>query len=162
LKQNLEGNNRDHAPSPLWARARETKMENPIIRDEKALEMMEQIDYDFEKFERGRMPQVSMSIRTELLDKVTQYFIIRNEDGTIVNLGCGLDTRYSRLDNQKIYWYDLDLPEPIRIRRRFFKETERYKMIARSVFDYTWMDEIKTDKPILIIVGGVADVVPGR
>jgi len=154
LKQNLEGIT-ETMLIPLWARAKETRMENPIIKDEMALEMMEQIDYDFEKFERGRMPQVSISIRTELLDKATQYFIDRNEDGTIVNLGCGLDTRYTRLDNKKVHWYDLDLPEPIRIRRRFFKETERYKMIARSVFDYTWMGEIKTDKPILIIVEGL-------
>jgi len=154
LKQNLEGIT-ETMLIPLWARAKETRMENPIIRDEMALEMMEQIDYDFENFERGRMPQVSIAIRTELLDKATHDFIGRHPDGTIINMGCGLDTRYTRLDNKKVHWYDLDLPEPIRIRRRFFKETERYKMIARSVFDYTWMDEIKTDKPILIIVEGL-------
>lgn len=140
---------------PLWARAMETKLENPIIRDEKAMEMMEQIDYDFEKFEHKRMPQVSIAIRTELLDNATKDFLQRHPDCYIINLGCGLDTRFSRLDNGRIHWYDLDLPEPIRIRKRFFNETQRYRMIARSVFDYTWIHEVKTDRPVLFIAEGL-------
>lgn len=34
---------------PLWARAVETKKNNSIIKDYKALDMMESIDYDFSK-----------------------------------------------------------------------------------------------------------------
>jgi len=140
---------------PLWARAVETKRPHPIIKDEKALEMMNRIEYDFSQFEGRRMPQVSIAIRTELLDKATQDFMERNRDGIVINVGCGLDTRFSRLDNGNIHWYDLDLPEPIRIRKQFFKETDRYKMIARSVFDYGWIKEIKADNPVLIIVEGL-------
>ena len=154
LKQNLEGIT-ETLLIPLWARAMETKMENPIIKDEKALEMMQKIDYDFEKFEQKRMPQVSIAIRTEILDKATEEFMKRHTNGTVINIGCGLDTRYFRLDNHKIYWYDLDLPEPIRIRKHFFQETEHYKMIARSVFDDAWINEIKKDNPVLFIVEGL-------
>ena len=154
MKQNLEGIT-ETLLIPLWARAQETQRENPIIRDDKALEMMEQIDYDFQIFKRKRMPQVSIAIRTELMDKATNDFIKRHPDGTVVNIGCGLDTRYSRLDNHQIYWYDLDLPEPIRIRKRFFQETEHYKMISKSVFDRNWADEVKKDKIILFIIEGL-------
>lgn len=120
MKQNLEGITKTLL-IPLWTRAMETKMENPIIRDEKALEMMDQIDYDFEKFEHGRMPQVSIAIRTELLDKATHDFMDRHPDGTIVNMGCGLDTRYSRLNNQKIYWYAWTCPSPSASENSFLK-----------------------------------------
>jgi O-methyltransferase involved in polyketide biosynthesis len=73
----------------------------------------------------------------------------------IINIGCGLDTRFSRIDNGKVHWYDLDLPESIHLRRQFFKETERYQMIAKSVFDYSWIQEIPKGTPILIIVEGL-------
>lgn len=154
MKQKLEGIT-ETMLIPLWVRAVETQLENPIIRDEMAVEMMGEIDYDFEEFEHHRMPQVSIAIRTELLDRATLDFIGRHASGTVINIGCGLDTRYSRLDNHTIYWYDLDLPEPIRIRKHFFKETEHYKMITSSVFHYTWIDEVKKDEPVLIIIEGL-------
>ena len=99
--------------------------------------------------------QVSIVVRTELLDKAVMVFMDGNPDGIIVNIGCGLDTRFHRLDNGSIHWYNLDLPKPIKIRKHFFEETERYKMIAKSVFDYTWIDNIKADGPVLIIIEGV-------
>ena len=141
---------------PLWARAIETKRADPIIRDEYAVNLMENINYDFHKFEKAWMSQVGVSIRTELLDKATQKFIQANPDAVVINLGCGLDTRFFRVDNGSIQWYELDLPEPIRIRRHFFPETERYHMIEKSVFDYTWVQKIQHEsQPVLIIAEGL-------
>ncbi|MGZ7118544.1 MAG: class I SAM-dependent methyltransferase [Methanobacterium sp.] len=95
-------------------------------------------------------------MRTEILDKATKDFIEKYPKAVIINLGCGLDTRFLRVDNDKIHWYDLDLPEPIQIRRHFFEETNRYKMIAKSVFDYSWIEDIDTyDKHVLIIAEGL-------
>ncbi len=157
MEQNLEG-----VPETLlvalWARAVEAEHANPIIKDDKALEIMEQIDYDFSKLaedDKNWPTQVSIVVRTELLDKAVKVFMDKNPDGLIINIGCGLDTRFSRVDNGRIHWYDLDLPETIRIRRHFFEETDRYKMIAKSVFDYTWINEIILFKPVLIIIEGV-------
>ena len=140
---------------PLWAKAVETKLSNPIVKDYKAVEMLEQIDYDFKKFDEQWATQISIAVRTEILDNATKAFIHKNHDSVIVNIGCGLDTRYSRLDNGKIRWYDLDLPESIKFRKQFFKETDRYHMIAKSVFDYRWIHEIPKSKPVLIIAEGV-------
>lgn len=155
MKQNLKGVS-ETLLVPLWSRAVETKRSNPIIKDEKAVEMMEQIEYDFSNFEGRRMPQVSIAIRTEILDKAVGSFIRKYPGAIIINLGCGLDTRFSRVDNGRIHWYDLDLAEPIRIRRHFFEETNRYKMIAKSVFDYSWIREIsRDDEAVLIIAEGL-------
>ena len=154
MKQNLDGIT-ETLLIPLWARAMEIKQKNPIIKDEKALEMMGEIDYDFGKFKHKRMPQVSIAIRTEILDKATADFIKKHTKCTVINIGCGLDTRYFRLGNPEICWYDLDLPEPIRIRKHFFQDTEYYKMIAQSVFDDAWINEVKKDQPVLFIVEGL-------
>ena len=155
VKQNLKG-----VPETLlvtlWARAAETKHEKPIIIDKKAVEIVNKIEYDFSRFDKDWLTQVMVAVRTEILDNATNDFIDKYPDAVIINLGCGLDTRFSRLDNGKIHWYDLDLPESISVRKQLFEENCRYKMISKSVFDYSWMNEIAMDnKPVLIILEGL-------
>ena len=141
---------------PLWARARETKRSDAIIRDEKALEMLERIDYDFSRFESTWMSQLGVAVRTEILDRAIGEFIQRNPGAVIINLGAGLDTRHERLDNGKISWYDLDLPEVIDLKKNFFNETDRYHFISRSLFDFSWMGDLHlSGQPVLLIAEGL-------
>ncbi len=137
---------------PLWVRAVETQRPDPIIRDEKAVEIMENIDYDLSTFGEARISQVGVSIRTRLLDDAISDFIRQHPDAVVVNLGAGLDTRFERMDNGTVRWYDLDLPEGIDLKRLFFEESDRYRFIAKSVLDFSWMDEVHvSDEPLLII-----------
>ncbi len=87
---------------PLWARANESKHRDAIIKDELALEMIKQIDFDFSQFEKEWATQLYVVIRTEILDKAVKAFIAKNPDAVIINLGCGLDTRFFRVDNGTI------------------------------------------------------------
>lgn len=141
---------------PLWARAKETEGSDPIIKDYNALRIVEKIDYDFSKFDGGWMTQLGVAIRTKILDNCTKKFVSKNPNGVIINIGCGLDTRFFRVDNEEIKWYELDLPESINLRKKFFTENERYKMIPKSVFDYSWFKDIEdSNKKVLIIVEGL-------
>jgi O-methyltransferase involved in polyketide biosynthesis len=119
---------------PLWARAVETKRPNHIIKDYKAVEMMEHIEYDFSKFDIQEMPQISIIIRTELLDKAIQAFMDKNPDAIIINLGCGLDTHFSRLDNGKVRWYDIDLSELHRNRCNLFCRLSLTSLLKKRYF----------------------------
>lgn len=141
---------------PLWARAVESKQKRPIIVDTKAEEMVAGIEYDFDKFTKSRLSQIGVCVRTMLLDNATADFLRHHPDAVVVNLGAGLDTRYKRLDPKEALWYDLDVPESIALRRQFFKETERNRFIAKSMFDLEWMDEIETGgRPVLFIAEGL-------
>jgi O-methyltransferase involved in polyketide biosynthesis len=141
---------------PLWARAVETKRPDAILRDELAVQLVEGIDYDFSKFNKAWRSQTGVAIRSELLDREVKAFITNHPESVIINLGCGLDTRFFRVDNQKIHWYDLDLPEPIQVRKRFFDETDRYRMISASVFDFSWMEQVdRAGRPVLLIAEGL-------
>jgi O-methyltransferase involved in polyketide biosynthesis len=141
----------------LWARAAETQIQNPIIKDPKALEIITQIDYDFAKFSKARLTQVGVAIRTMLFDRLTKDFLKTHPGAVVINLGAGLDTRFHRLKNEAIgIWYDIDLPNVIQLRQKFIETTERNNNIAKSVFDYSWMEEIQhRDKPVLIIAEGL-------
>jgi O-methyltransferase involved in polyketide biosynthesis len=154
---------------PLYARAIETLSKNPVITDRKAVEITEKLNKIFStsssslhmQLAKGKIRRYSnkkltafLSIRSRKFDRYCQDFLKRNPNATIVELGCGLSSRFSRIDNKTVVWYDLDLPEVIKIRKQFFQETSRYHMIASSVLDFRWMEKIPT-KDILFIAEGL-------
>ena len=141
---------------PLWARASESGRPDPIIRDEKAVEMLSRIDYDFSKFKTARLSQLGVSVRTMLLDKATQAFLDGHPRACVINLGAGLDTRHARLHHDDTLWYELDLPEALDLRRRFFTEGQSYRFLAKSIFDESWLDDVETEgREVLLIAEGV-------
>lgn len=140
---------------PLWAKAVEMDQAHPIVMDHKAVEIVESLDYNFSKLDKEWATQLSVVIRTELLDKAVENFMNNHKTGAVINLGCGLDTRYTRLDNPNFLWFDIDLPETIELKKNYFNETDKYHMIAKSVFDYSWFDEVPENVPVLIIAEGL-------
>ena len=141
---------------PLWARATETKMARPIVLDVPAVRVLSAIDYDFSRFERARMSQWGCAVRALLLDRATQAFLDRHERACVINLGAGLDTRHARLRHKDTLWYELDLPEALELRGRFFKESRDYRFLAKSVFDVSWFDDVETDgRHVLVIAEGL-------
>ncbi|NEE39742.1 class I SAM-dependent methyltransferase, partial [Streptomyces sp. SID7982] len=60
---------------------------------------------------------------------------VTHRGGTVVEIGTGLDTRYERVDSGRTRWFDLDLPDVIELREKFFTDSRRRTMIAASVTD---------------------------
>ena len=77
------------------------------------------------------------------IDEYVTGYIHEFPRALIVNLGCGMDTRFSRLDNGSIHWYDLDLPPVIDFRKRFFTEDSRYHMISSSALTFQWFNDLE-------------------
>lgn len=107
-----------------------------------------------------KIPQklnISIGLRTKAFDDYVQQFLNINPTGIVLNIGCGMDTRYFRLDNGQVEWYDLDFPEVIDIRKHFFAESARYHMIGNSALEYDWIKQIqkKMPQPMLIYAEGV-------
>ncbi len=141
---------------PLRARSNETKLKNGIISDPKSTEIIDKIESNVsEKGEVSIGSQKGVAIRTEILDELTNAFLQKYPDCVVVNLGCGLDTRHHRLNNNKVQWYDLDVPEAIELRKNFFKESKKFHFISKSVLDFSWNDLVPKDKPILFIAEGL-------
>jgi O-methyltransferase involved in polyketide biosynthesis len=122
---------------PLLGRAEETKRKNGLVHDPKAVSIVESLDYDFSKW-RGIRSLVGASIRTRMFDEEVSAFLRAHPEGTVIELGAGLNTRYERLDNGKAHWVELDLPDSMALRQRFFNDTERRTMLSASVLDDDW------------------------
>ena len=106
----------------LAARARETRRKHPVLRDPKAAEMLESIDYDAAKYGRGAGGFVTV-LRTAIIDFLVRGFLAAHPAATVIELGTGLNTRFERVDNGQVHWFDLDLPDTIELRGNFFADT---------------------------------------
>ncbi len=142
---------------PLYYRATESQRPDRLIADDKAAELMRRLDYDFSRFARLQQERLATLVRIRVFDRCTQAFLARHPDGSVINLGCGLDTRFYRIDNGAAEWYDLDLPQVIALRRDLLGEPSRCHLIAASAFDLDWMKCVSAEpgRAVLISTEGV-------
>jgi len=142
---------------PLWGRAIETQKKKPFLIDKTALSIIQSIPYDFTTITQNisKISQVSWIARSIYFDEKIVAFIDQYPEATIINVGCGLDTTFDRIDNGKLHWFDLDLPDVIQLRKIYISETERRRFISASVFDKNWFRYITNKKQLMFMFAGV-------
>jgi O-methyltransferase involved in polyketide biosynthesis len=129
---------------------------NPLFFDPKALEILNQVDYDFTKLHVPYKTVILVCQRAKKLDAVTRAFLVDHPKGVVLHLGCGLDGRFWRVDNGNVEWYDLDMLPVIELRQQFCPVSERYHLIASSVTDLGWMDMVMAaGRPVLVVAEGL-------
>jgi O-methyltransferase involved in polyketide biosynthesis len=143
---------------PLYIRAKETQRPDAMIRDEKAVALIKQLDYDFSGIKLQGHDELGIVLRLREFDRFARDFMAGHPDSAVVHIGCGLDTRFERVDNGRVEWYDLDLPDVIELRRKLIREEAgRYHLLSGSVFDQAWMEAVKENRrrPFLFMAEGV-------
>jgi O-methyltransferase involved in polyketide biosynthesis len=142
---------------PLWGRAMETQKEHPKLVDKTAVSILSKIGYDFTTIARNisELSQMAWVARSIFFDNEIKEFIEKHPRGTVVNIGCGLDTTYERIDNGTLEWFDLDLPDVIQLRKQYIAESERRHFLAYSVFNRSWFDQIIHKNQCLFLIAGV-------
>jgi O-methyltransferase involved in polyketide biosynthesis len=131
-----------------------------VFQDDEAWKIVERVEYDFSRLNVAPGTRLTLFMRAKRLDGYIREFLSREPSGIVLHLGCGLDTRFARVDNGKVRWFDVDLPEVIELRRKFFSETGRCHMIASSVLDYNWLEEIPRGAPAFIAAEGLMMYLP--
>ena len=124
---------------PLVAKA---QPENPLFSDPQARDILNQMDYDLARLRVPYKTIVLICQRAKKLDAATRAFLVEQPNGVVLHLGCGLDSRFWRVDNGQVEWYDLDMPPVIELHRQFYADHARYHLIASSVTDLEWVDRV--------------------
>jgi len=143
---------------PLYMRAKESQRPDALIKDERAVALVQQMHYDFSRFKFEDHDQVGVVLRTQEFDRHTRGFLARRPQAVVVHIGCGLDTRFERVDNGQVEWYDLDLPHVIELRRKLIGgEGARQHLLSCSVLDSAWLDTVGAERPrpFLFLAEGV-------
>ena len=134
---------------PLYIRAIESQRPDALLKDETAVALVQQLDYDFSRIKQDRIAdetQVAILLRNREFDRYTRDFLARYPQAVVVHIGCGLDARFERVDNGQVEWYDLDLPGVIGLRRKLLGgEKERYHLLACSVLDNEWLKVVSAE-----------------
>ncbi len=156
----------------LYNRAVESRSVDPILKDEKAEELVDRIDplLEDQSSEMARKLRkraidprlaVHLALRAKKYDEYTKTFLGKHPQASVVNIGCGMDTRFHRIDNGQAHFFDIDLPEVIIFKKKFLSETERYHMIGQSVLDHSWMDEVeRLHRPAVFLAEGLFMYLP--
>lgn len=105
----------------LYIQAMESQRPDALIKDEKAVELVTRMGYDFDRVRQIKMDEedkVTVILRNLEFNRYARDFLARHLEAVVVHIGCGLDSRFERVDNGWGEWYDLDLPEVIALRRK--------------------------------------------
>jgi O-methyltransferase involved in polyketide biosynthesis len=132
-----------------------------LINDERAATLVTTTGYDFGRISRFPMSgenMATMILRNQEFDCHARDFVARQPEAAVVYIGCVLDSRFERVGNCQVEWYDLDLPDIIELcQKSIGDEGERYHLLGCSVLDNTWLDAVSAhrQRPSLFLAEGV-------
>lgn len=148
----------------LQCHALDAKSSDPILNDQRSLKTLEHLKSairasDSELYERIAEDKIKDNLVKHIVLRARQYdryileYLETYPDAAVVNIGCGLDDRFSRIDNGRVIFYDLDLPDIMNIKSHICPPRRRYEHISQSVFEFDWIDRIAGEHVILVAEG---------
>jgi O-methyltransferase involved in polyketide biosynthesis len=140
----------------LWAlhnRAVEASRQDGVLTDPACVRIHQSIDYDFDR--QFGVPAGLLAARAAEIDLVLKRWISRHPDGLVVSLGEGLETQNQRVDNGRVRWLSVDLPDAISLRERFLAPTDRFRHLGISALDPAWMDVVDPSAGVFIVAQGL-------
>lgn len=141
----------------MYARAKETKKKNAVIHDDKAVEIVESLDYDFDLADKDAAMGSGVIARTIMLDKMVSDYLRKHKNAIVVNIACGLDTRCYRNEGKYKKWYNIDLIDTINVREKFMKEQGPViYQFAESAMDEAWAEKVEYNgESVLVVIEGL-------
>ena len=146
---------------PLYARKMCSELYPDLYRDETAVRLLGEVDYDFsalQKKSRSLMQRfgfLEVAMRQNDLAYEVRDYLKTHPNAAVVNLGCGLDSTGSSCDNGSCKIYNLDFPDVIRVRNELLPAGEREKNIPCDLNDTSWFAQIDASDGAVFFAAGV-------
>jgi O-methyltransferase involved in polyketide biosynthesis len=140
----------------LYAKALDADRPDSILHDTYAKDIVDRIDYDWAATTITSRNAPSVTMRSAHFDEWTRQFLAALPEAVVLHLGCGLDSRFQRVQpGPGVDWYDIDFPEVARLRERFYPASLGCHVVAASVTDPAWLASIRDDRPTLMVAEGL-------
>lgn len=127
-----------------------------LLDDKKAEEIWKAEGFPLKGKAKSKWLAYNMGMRSAVFDRWAQQQMQQCPGAVVLHVGCGMDSRIMRLGHQGHSWFDVDFPEVIAERKRYFPETEAYHMIASDIRDPQWLSQIPAGKTAIIVMEGVS------
>ena len=146
---------------PLYAGKVCTELYPNLYRDETAVRLINEIDYDFSVAEKNsrslmqRFGALEIAMRQNALAWEVRDYLKDHPKAAVVNLGCGLDNTGRSCDNGSCKIYNLDFPDVIAVRNELLPADEREENIPCDLNNTKWFEKIDASGGAIFFASGV-------
>ena len=137
---------------PLYGKALVSR-KGIILRDPKAEEIWDAERIPLRGKAASKWLAYYMAMRSAVYDGWLREQLQKAPEAVILHLGCGMDSRCLRVEHPGRLWYDVDFPEVIRERARYFTAEEGYRMIGADLREEAWLEDIAGEQAIVVLEG---------
>lgn len=140
---------------PLYGKSFVSK-KGIILKDEKAEEIWEKEQFSLREKSKSKYLAYYMGMRSRVFDDWVKIKMEEDSEVIVIHLGCGLDSRVLRVETENHSWFDVDFPEVIEERNRFYSENQNYKMLKGDVRTDSWLNNLPKCKNAIILMEGIS------
>lgn len=146
---------------PLYGRKMCSELYPALYRDETAIRLIDQVDYDFSALAEKvnslmqRFGFLEVAMRQRDLAWEVRDYLSTHPNAAVVNLGCGLDDTARACDNGTCKIYNLDFPDVIAVRDELLPAGEREQNIPCDLNDTAWFEKIDASEGAVFFAAGV-------
>ena len=146
---------------PLYGRKMCSELYPALYRDETAIRLIDQVDYDFSALAEKvnslmqRFGFLEVAMRQRDLAWEVRDYLSTHPNAAVVNLGCGLDDAARACDNGTCRIYNLDFPDVIAVRDELLPAGEREQNIPCDLNDTAWFEKIDASGGAVFFAAGV-------
>ena len=140
---------------PLYGKSYVSK-KGIILDDKKAEEIWSKEGFELKGKSKSKWLAYYMGMRSKVFDIWLSQRMDEIENAIVIHTGCGMDSRVERVGTKGHLWYDVDFPEVIQERKKYYEETKEYHMVASDVRNQSWIQELPKDKPVILVMEGLS------
>lgn len=137
---------------PLYGKSYVSK-KRILLHDPKAEKIWAEEGFPLKGKSRSKWLAYYMGMRSAVFDRWLETRMEEDPDAVILHLGCGMDSRIDRVCPRGHRWFDVDFPEVIEERKRYYREDDSYRMISADIRQTDWLDQIPSGNAVVILEG---------
>ena len=140
---------------PLYGKAAVSK-KGIILHDPKAELIWEKEGFTLHGKAKSKWLTYYMGMRSAVFDRWVREQLENTPEALVLHIGCGMDSRVERIGKKETVWYDVDFPSVIEERRKYYRETENYRMLAADARQTDWIRELPACEHAVVVMEGVS------
>ena len=140
---------------PLYGKAYVSR-KGILLQDPKAEEIWEKEGFALKGKSASKWLAYNMGMRAAVFDNWVRTQMERWPDAVVLHIGCGMDSRILRVGAEGSTWFDIDFPEVIRERQKYFSEDRFYRMLTADMREPDWKQEIPAGQKAIVVMEGVS------
>lgn len=140
---------------PLYGKAFVSN-KNIIIQDKKAEEIWAKEGFELKGKSKSKWLAYYMAMRSAIYDEWLEQEITSNKNAVVLHIGCGMDSRIERVSARNMQWYDIDFPDVIEERQKYYAGSNCYHMLGIDMRTDEWKKHIEANQDVIIVLEGVS------